>query len=259
MIFDLFTVVKYSILSVFTLTPLLAGLLNPQIRNTDTVSFFGERVYEINEYFFCQPANGWTSLAFIVPSFISLWDVELVFSNHNMMILLFVVCNYMNYLGNLAYHTFCIDDGIHYDGMGMVCVLSFIISKTFTKIFYKCLVNNYILFWLYFITCFAITNPFILNVSDAERIYRYTIPTIILVEIMYSNIEENKYLPNIYGLLAFLSFIAGYILWEIQQNNDPTGIDSWFQFHALWHLFCSLSLSLVYFMYKIQDHAIINN
>lgn len=253
MIFDLFTVVKYSILSVFTVAPLVLGLLNPQVRNTDTISFFGERVYEISEYFFCQPANGWTSLAFIVPSFISLWDVELVFSNDNFTKFLFVICNYMNYLGNLAYHTFCIDNGINYDGLGMICVLSFFISKTLTKIFYKCLVNDYILFWLYFIACFIITNPFILNVSDAESIYRYSIPIIVLVEIMYSNIKEDRYIPNIYGFLAFFSFIAGYILWEIQQNNDPTGIDSWLQFHALWHLFCSLSLSLVYYMYKTQD------
>jgi hypothetical protein len=251
---NIFLCIKFSVLSILTLTPLFYGILNPELRQISNNSeLFGEKIYKPDEYFFCQPANGWSSLMFIIPCFTSLRNLKMIKSQYNLEILLFIVCNYLNYIGNLSYHTFCIKNGMYYDSLGMISILSFLISKTFQKTFYKLKkIYKIYMFWIVFCISVIICNPFILYITHAQRIYEFVIPVIIFVELTYANIKEDSLLSNKYGTIACINFFIGYILWDIQRENDPTSLDSWLQLHSLWHMFCTICLVFLSLMYKKQ-------
>ena len=215
----------------------------------------------------CQKANGLSSYAFFIPVvYVGLRISAPAFTVRFVTDLLFITSNTFNTFGNLAYHGFCYSHGGYWDRNGFMLVTACIATMSWYKLAHK-----YIGKWppLVAIVVFIATTVLLASVGTGWgfRLFKdndigenntlITFGVLILfpnlcvaVQLSYDGARD-FWNVNRNGLLAVLVALAGVLLWVLDNRHGVCWQTSWFQLHAVWHLFMSLATLLIY-MHVVQ-------
>lgn len=230
--------------------------------NNRCISRFCEEIYSFEDSpLLCQKANGLSSYAFFIPVvYVSLRISAPAFTVRFVTDVLFITSNTFNTFGNLAYHGFCYDSG-YWDRNGFMLVAACITTMSWYR-----LVRKYIDNWspLAAITVFFATMMLLASLgadwgfrlfknSDVgERDTLITFGVLILfpnlcvaAQLSYGGVRD-FWNVNHNGLLAVAFALTGVLVWVLEGHYGVCWQRSWFQLHAVWHLFMSLATLLAY-------------
>jgi len=234
-------------------------------------SFFCEHLYSFEEHeWFCQPANGISSYAFIIPAVYAAYTSTPKFTKLFIVECLFIAGNVWNTFGNIAYHGFCAYYGLELDKSGFTWLLANLATLSI-----YCVVMKYRSFRITSVLRFAVLYfsvvIFMAMVGEAYAINAFGFGSegilgmigfyggIILLSsllIIFWNRSYKSFsdfwFNNWTALVALLCVIVGFTCWLLQENAGYCWERSWFQFHACWHVMMALS-ALFYYIFLHRE------
>ena len=225
---------------------------------SNVTNFFCENAYEYEENVFCQPANGGSSYAFLIPGLLLIMcmphlNKENIWNQAMAENVVFFASTAYLCCGNLMFHAFCVPGGIQYDGSGMIAAVSFFVAKSTQKFTLQWNDKLQVFtFWGMLCLYFTMLNPFFFDIMDASDALMFSFYGFVLIELTYAATEEKQYLPNKYGIAAFLFFVVGYSGWIAQEVYNACNHESVFQWHAVWHVCTAAALFCLFMMHRTQ-------
>ena len=81
--------------------------------------------------------------------------------------------------------------------------------------------------------------------------YMFTIPLWILIEVIAIKLGLRNL--NKWVIIGTSSFAAGYLTWLFDQTESGCDSYSIFQWHAIWHILCALSMYAFWMHLRIEN------
>ena len=224
-------------------------------------SFFCEKLYSFEESpFFCQKANGLSSLSFFLPVIYISFVLKFNFHTEFFLNIFFIIINIWNTFGNLAYHGFCSEQGQALDGSGFMWILAWISTMSLYRLFEQRLSFlgqfNILLFFIFTLGFASIGESWAFDsfgATDTGTIITIIsfgiiigIPVIIKAKTMNYD-SKLDFIKKNQNILISIFFAANAILvWFLQKHHNICWETSWFQLHAIWHFFMGMSILFIY-------------
>ena len=213
-----------------------------------------------------QPMNTLSSFALCIPGFYILWRWEdqkptqsLEYQQGNSPLnyqsiesALFAITCILVGLGAAAAHGTQSKEGSILDVLAMVLWILFPIIFNISRIKKY---NSYTFFTIWSIVSLLgiliLKTDIFLNKMGVANFYMFVIPLWIIIEIIAIKIELRK--SNKWLIIGTLSFTTGYLTWLFDQTETGCDAYSLFQWHAVWHILCAVS------MYSFWQHLRMEN
>ena len=195
-----------------------------------------------------QPANTWSNIAFVIAGIyliIRYWKDKWAPIKHLPIILIFLG------ISSGLYHASCIFtfQAADLSSMFLCSVLFLTLNLRRLNIINKHQI--YLFFWGLTISSIVILAVFH---KFGRLAFTIQVVSVIITEFMIfhakaKNIQFFSYYKEM--LLGLGSFLIGYIVWILDLKQLITSPENhYFQGHALWHVFCALSLVFFYRFYN---------
>ena len=214
-----------------------------------------------------QPSNTWSNLGFFVVGLVTLTLGIHDFRNadrkqsSNFLVrypifsIMFALSAFYVFLGSFLYHASLTEFFQKLDQAGLYSVIVMAITFNLYKIFPVVRVKEKYHSSHALMVAFAVGFNYLIFTKlmpniNINVLFPFLIVVIFITSVYYLMfISKEHYFTN-YLWAAFAVLILASIIWILDRTSVVCNPTSMFQGHALWHLFCSVSIMLIYMYYR---------
>lgn len=202
-----------------------------------------------------QPANTWSSLAFVLSS------STILVANHKRrktasgsrlssgLLSLFTLSIVIIGVGSAFFHASLTLVGQFFDVFGMYLLTSFMLVYALTRLFT----------WHYGITIFTyvLANVFLSGLLiEVPETRRYAFAVVLLLAIIFEIVVRRLRAPQIevwWWNSGLLLFLIGYVIWIFDNTKLLCNPDSLLQGHSIWHILGAVAVFCLFRYYHSEQ------
>ena len=197
-----------------------------------------------------QPANTWSSLAFVIVAAIVLlrWTRNRHIASHAIYPILLAFTLIVVGLGSFYFHATLSFNGQFVDVLGMYLIATFALLYGIARL--RDLTSTTL------VSAFLATNALLAAVLYWVPILRRVIFGLLIAAVLTAEISISRRVarPGASSWLkaAVILLAAGFAIWILDYARIACSPDSWIQGHAIWHVLGALSAWCLYLYYENQ-------